>query len=458
MDFLGDDILGLDVIFFPCHAVCRQEIGRWGLVPPVKSLVDGKGRRHLAIMPPSDTQGLRHSIASKAQHQQKLIFRCVSCFGLTSGEHYSLSQCEAAVGASLNFFELRVCLPDSPVPWEQFQELPGIVVASESGSPTQLSKLLAQCFEAVQYVVEHQQAGFHAQSLAGVLKKLEEVAQSLTLQTVLRSRQGRSGGFEYTPQHMLNAVLLTDNLKDVGQLKQSVMQSLCLVLEPMLLQHLLQQNMNIPSQALLFRFRLILDLATMLFSRRTYFQLSSDWIAHIRSDASPLFGKEFFVTEIDHVGAAKISEETSMADMKSLISRRILPPQLVGSRAASTAHKVFRLRMSLASDTEDANQTLLRTYSIAVDMGTESRMFVSPGAAPISVQPQARQGYQAGQPLDMVFPEKVPDADTENNDFQDVSRMCPRALPISDADHVTCLKFQLIKFHCIRFGIGKGRI
>lgn len=103
--------------------------------------------------------------------------------------------------------------------------------------------------------------------------------------------------------------------------------------------------------------------------------------------------------------------------------------------------------MALAADTEDSNVTFLRTYSISVDMGTESKLFVVPA-------PTSDPGHEkdlapfrenaSGKALDMVFPPSVPN---ENENMEEASRICPRALPISDADHAPTVIFR-ITFAC----------
>ena len=131
--------------------------------------------------------------------------------------------------------------------------------------------------------------------------------------------------------------------------------------------------------------------------------------------------------------------------MARLISRRILPLQLVGARAASAEHNSFRLTLALSADTADTFVTLSRTSSIAFDMGTESKLFVAPEVG--QVVPETAQQFQlvhkhqpqheTFQPLDLVLPTSVPCDSPDNPEagMEAVSRMCPRALSLGDADH-----------------------
>ena len=251
------------------------------------------------------------------------------------------------------------------------------------------------------------------------------------------------------PETLLNTVLLCDNLRDIAQLRSAVSQSLRIVLSQTLDSHLQSQlaQWKIPSEPTIYRHRLLLDACTMLFSRQVIFNTQDLWACHIRADSSPQFGKDYFVTEIDHVDLGGIGEATTLGDMKGLIQRRILPLQLVGSRASSAEHKSFRLTLALSADTADTFITLGRTSSIAFDMGTESKLFVAPevgriipqgSSSTLAAQHQLcipggeRQTYQ---PIDLVLPTSVPSQGGEVESLESISRMCPKALPLGDADH-----------------------
>ena len=251
------------------------------------------------------------------------------------------------------------------------------------------------------------------------------------------------GGVQYLPETILNTVLLCDNLRDIGELREAIDQSFKIILNSTLREHLLLQlgQWRVPSEPTIYRHRLLLDVCTMLYSRRMIFNTQTRWTCHIRSDSSPQFGKDYFVTEIDHVDLEPVNDSTTLRDMRALIKRRILPLQLVGSRASSAEHKSFRLTMALSADTADTFVTLGRTSSIAFDMGTESKLFVAPEVGqviPAAAQQQLSM-YQPEretfQPLDLVLPTSVPHETDADSNMEAVSRMCPRALPLGDADH-----------------------
>lgn len=238
----------------------------------------------------------------------------------------------------------------------------------------------------------------------------------------------------------------------------AVEQSLQLVVTEELVAHLSQAggiggiSNSIPSIATLYRFRLLLDLCAMVFSRKNIFSRSSSWACHIRSDSSPQFSKDYFVTEIDHVDVASITDSMVMADMRHHVCRRILPLQLVGGRAASAAHKALRLMMSIGADAEDVDCALARCYSLAFDMGTERTLFTAPAlkAKPPdeSLVPTVgdRAGSQALDMIQLVAPE--PDLDQE-----DVARLCPRALPIGDYDHEPQTNLAIVGEHFVSLSL-----
>lgn len=405
--------------------------------------MESRGRRHLTFLPPADAQRFRIMVgaASDLQSEGPLQFECAGGGGIV-GQVYTLAECEDLAGLKIDYSRVRVVLQGESVP--SLSLTPGTleVATIEGDCNTTLGQLLNQCYSAVHNI---SRALPDSRDLVVVLDQLQEIGKQLSFVSLLQSRGrklgcGKGGGFQYAPDNMLNAVLLADNLKDIGQLKSTVE---ALVLSPSLMEHLSKQPMQVPSQATLYRFRLLVDLASMVYSRRVYFSASKSWTCHLRADASPLYGKDYFVCEIDHINLECITNTTTMREMKDLIARRILPVQLVGLRASTAVHKAFRLSLALAADTESPNMTLIRAYSIAFDMGTESKLFVSPASTSSEKNKEDATGLVACdnngcQPLDMILPTKVPSNLTED-DMQDVSRMCPRALPIGDADHASSL-------------------
>ena len=94
--------------------------------------------------------------------------------------------------------------------------------------------------------------------------------------------------------------------------------------------------------------------------------------------------------------------------------------------------------MALTAETGDAATAFLRTYSLAFDMGVESRMFCAPSmsAASAVLRQELVAQEESHRKLDLVcFPPPADDALLMNQ----VDRMCPRALALADCDHAACL-------------------
>ena len=122
--------------------------------------------------------------------------------------------------------------------------------------------------------------------------------------------------------------------------------------------------------------------------------------------------------------------------MKDLITRRLFPLQILGS----AAHKIFRLHLALAADASSADLALLRTVSLAFDMGVESNILAAPRAAggqSTEVALLADSNRLRSNPLDLIFPARPPSNidDPDNFNWSEVERLCPRAMPLGDADH-----------------------
>ena len=204
------------------------------------------------------------------------------------------------------------------------------------------------------------------------------------------------------------------------------------------------QDRAVPSGPTIYRHRLVLDAAGMVFASHCYLSPALQWAVHLRADASPQDNKDYFVVEADWMDTSAISDETRLPDVKERVKRRLLPLQLIGDRAATVEQKCFRLRLALAGDTASVDLAFLRTFSLAFDMGTESKLFQAPEVRepPVIIPVQAASPLHARldpppQPLDLVLPTQLPpsEGDGQDQDLAKVSRLCPRALPIKDANH-----------------------
>ena len=329
------------------------------------------------------------------------------------------------------------------VPWVKMHDPLQPIGLADDGSSTELSNMLVECHNLV-----HFNWGRDDGSQAQLLTRLKDIRASLILKTLHEGRgRGRCklGGRQFTPVTLLNTVLLCDNLRDLSDLKSAIDQSLRIVLDQVLAESLRAQLQawKVPSEPTVYRHRLWLDLCAMVFSRPVVFSESALWSCHLRADSSPQFGKDYLVVEADKVDLEAVSNSTTLMDMKHHVHRRILPLQLIGERAASAEQKSFRLTLALSADTPDTSMTLLRCSSLAFDMGVEAKLFVAPGGGPV-IPPGVEAVVEAGsgsratfQPLDLVLPTHVPaEADViGSGSMEAVSRMCPKAMPIGDADH-----------------------
>lgn len=423
-----------------------KEISRWKLIPAISSDVEARGRRQLLLLPPADAQKIR-----KAVRENQLTFQ--NAFHIQALQ-MSLSQLEADCGHRFDDQHCRVSLEGQQVPWQRIPDPPDYVIDKAGGNFTAVSeslrKLHAACLLPCSSVGNNNFFGFGSlrndtdssktiedsqESLAG----LSSLANALRIQNLNSDfkRFGKNNRFEYSPTAVLNMVRLGDEIKDLSQIKTIVTSVFHMVLSPELAQHLLHQELRLPSAVTVYRQRLLVDLATMLYSRYYLFNPSLDWCCHIRADSSPQAGKDYFVCECDYVSLTSVTDETSFLNFGVCIRRRILPLQLLGERASATENKVFRLNLALSADTMDVETTLLRSYSLTFDMGTESKIFTAPACLSTHHE-QSRQlvsGQSGGQALDLVHisvQEQIFEADI-------AQRLCPRALPFSDSDHVSCL-------------------
>ncbi len=387
---------------------------KWNLSPPMISQVEWGGRRSGSLVPAIDSQQFRHMIAAGA-----LRFKHFA--SSSSSPTLSLAEVESVAGKTLSFMDsnFRVILTggDTTVIVTSIPRMPS-VTSLDSEEPTMLSGNIQDIFSLV-WNAGHT----HQPDITNIVSKLKCMADGFLVQRNSVSR-GSRGGFQYGPQQMLAIVRLSDLARDLEQFGELIRQSIKLVLQPILAEHILAQRIDIPSRSTIYRHRLLLDMCSMVFSRRHLLNDSGDWICHLRADASPQFGKEYFVVEMDRVDLSNVDETTLLKSMSSAVQCRLLPLQLLGQKAAKTEHKVARLHLALGADCQSVETCLNRTYSCAFDMGVESKIFVSPASS-----------LNAASILSVhTLPIKDADDDVDNGP-EAIGRLCPRALPIGDADH-----------------------
>lgn len=95
------------------------------------------------------------------------------------------------------------------------------------------------------------------------------------------------------------------------------------------------------------------DLATMIYARMTKFTMSKNWRLHVRLDASPQFGKDYLMGEVDILNLDGVQNWADIQQGGSLTTR-LLVCQTLGARAAGVAVKAKKLlhMLSLAPQTQ----------------------------------------------------------------------------------------------------------
>lgn len=394
---------------------------KWELCPPLISQVDWKGRKSGALVPAVDSQLFRHMVATG-----KLTFKHVAAS--SSSMTLSLNTIEMIAGKLLSFMDsnFRVILIGNDIASQGQMVLSSCVLprmpsvtSFTSDEPTAVSDKIQDLYS---LIWEKHNTDVHT-----TVEALKDLADALLVQQNSVGR-GKYGGYQYGPQQMLATVRLSDLARDLEHFGDMVRQSMRLVLKPMLADHILSQKIHIPSRSTIYRHRLLMDLCSMVFSRRHLLQDCGDWICHLRADASPQFGKEYFVVELDRVDLTNVNDTTLLTSMKTEVESRLLPLQLLGQKASKTEHKVARLHLALSADCQNADTCLNRAYSCAFDMGVESKIFVSPACSvnEASILTVQTLPIKDGDALDSEKGDDCPEA---------VGRLCPRALPIGDSDH-----------------------
>ena len=76
-----------------------------------------------------------------------------------------------------------------------------------------------------------------------------------------------------------------------------------------------RQELHIPARTTLYRFRMLVDFSTMIYSQRFVFAPQKRWTIHLRADSSPQYGKDYFVVEVDHIDQDAITDSTSFSNL-----------------------------------------------------------------------------------------------------------------------------------------------
>ena len=130
------------------------------------------------------------------------------------------------------------------------------------------------------------------------------------------------------------------------------------------------------------------------------------WCLHLRADSSPQFSRDYLIVEADYVDLEGVwSLEPGAVLEKLSWKTRVLPVQVLGRKATSTAYKFRALLRSIFLETGKVQLAKQRTISFLNDMGVESKLAV------------------------------LPDLDNEDNSESPGRRAFPKTLPLHDIDH-----------------------
>ena len=75
------------------------------------------------------------------------------------------------------------------------------------------------------------------------------------------------------------------------------------------------KDLRAPSDTTLYRNRIMVDLASMVYAQRFVFNRDRRWALHIRADSSPQFGKDYLVIMCDYIDVDRITDETVLSSL-----------------------------------------------------------------------------------------------------------------------------------------------
>lgn len=104
-----------------------------------------------------------------------------------------------------------------------------------------------------------------------------------------------------------------------------------------------------PKHTALYKYRVDLDLATMLFARKHDFGLSASWFAHVRLHSSPQYGRDYLLSECDLFYPTHVQSWDDVS-REGVLKSRLLVGQMVGARAAGVIVKTKKLFHALELD------------------------------------------------------------------------------------------------------------
>jgi len=254
-------------------------------------------------------------------------------------------------------------------------------------------------------------------------------------------RWGDENRTVYSWAYKLDAILFADKLKGHRGAAAALEHASRLIMHPSLQASVIAPP--VPSQSVMCRDAVDMDIACMLYAREYVFNVHDvalpprterlltvgDLNGHLRADSSPQFGKDLFVIELDlhrvPAGDGGSSAGLAVSFWQSVaIQKRLLVLQQIGVRAGRFHHKLKKLlhSMSLEAGGNAAQLDYVRRAiaSILFDCGIESKFAIAPMVGASKVQ-------------------KLGASDDDcHNDLIDVTATAaayPNALPIPDHDH-----------------------
>ncbi|CAE7562479.1 PREP1 [Symbiodinium sp. KB8] len=158
--------------------------------------------------------------------------------------------------------------------------------------------------------------------------------------------------------------------------------SLNLSLQPELAEHLMNAGLRVPKKSVLYQFRQSIDFASMLWARKHLFAAAlPEWHTHMRLDSSPQFSRNYLVGELDRVELCGIRPDHDHLDelFDSIrLQTRLMPLQVLGKQATSTAYKAKSCLRMLALEADDVEFARCSVRSLLSDMGVESGLWQLP--------------------------------------------------------------------------------
>ncbi len=248
--------------------------------------------------------------------------------------------------------------------------------------------------------------------------------------------------YAFSWTYKLDCIHFSDQLKGQSHVAQALELARRISMHPRLMDSV--SAPAVPSQAVMCKSAVDLDLFTMVFARDFVFFVpkphlaprtirlvrAGDFNGHLRADSSPQFGRDILVMEIDifrSVGADLGHSCFSKLVWQNVkIEKRLMVMQQIGQRAGKFPDKLKKLRNSLwceaGGSTEQFDYIRRGIVSILFDCGVESGLATAPALGPPRLEELGLDPQEGAADDDLI-------------DVQQVGSFCPLALPIPDHDH-----------------------